>query len=126
MRVSQSSKRQRGVTAIGWIFLLAPVAVVGYAAIRLVTPYSNYFSLVRALEGFAKDNVGNTELTKVAVGDLLSRRFVTEYIEKPSIDQIDIVKNGSGWTVSAEYEEVVPLFFNVSLLLDFRKSVDVQ
>jgi hypothetical protein len=35
-------RKQRGVTTIGWIFLLAPVAVVLYAGIRVAPEYLNY------------------------------------------------------------------------------------
>ncbi|MCS6947328.1 MAG: DUF4845 domain-containing protein [Steroidobacteraceae bacterium] len=118
--------KQRGVTAIGWVFWLAPVFLVVYMAVRLVPVYNNYLGLVRALDGFVKDQAGNTSLTKAQIGDLLSRRFVTEYVEKPSVSEIDIRREGGGWELTAEYEEVVPLFFNISLLVEFNKSVKLE
>ncbi len=46
--------RQVGVTAIGWLFLLTPVAIVVYAGIRLAPVYLNYMKVAKA-----KDQVGN-------------------------------------------------------------------
>ena len=43
-------RKQRGVTMIGWIFLLVPVAVVLYAGIRVVPEYLNYYKVVTALK----------------------------------------------------------------------------
>ena len=43
--------RQLGVTAIGWLFLLTPLAIVIYAGIRLAPVYLNYMKVVRAMEG---------------------------------------------------------------------------
>jgi len=42
--------RQRGITFIGWIVLLIPVASVGYAGIRVVPVYLNYMKVAKALE----------------------------------------------------------------------------
>ena len=43
-------RKQRGVTMIGWIFLLVPMAVVLYAGIRVVPEYLNYYKVVTALK----------------------------------------------------------------------------
>ena len=47
--------RQRGVTAVGWLFLLTPIAIVGYAGIRLAPLYLNYMKVTRALDQVASD-----------------------------------------------------------------------
>ena len=44
-------RRQRGVTMIGWIFLLIPVALVLYAGIRVGPEYLNYYKVVHGNEG---------------------------------------------------------------------------
>ena len=43
-------RRQRGVTFIGWLILLIPVAIVGYVAIRLVPIYLNYMRVAHSVE----------------------------------------------------------------------------
>jgi hypothetical protein len=47
-------------------------------------------------------------------------------VEKPDIKDIDIHREGSHWAVVADYEELAPLFGNVSLLVQFHKQVDIQ
>ena len=42
--------RQRGVTAIGWVFLLIPMAIVIYAGIRIGPIYLDYYKVVQALK----------------------------------------------------------------------------
>ena len=34
---------QRGMTVLGWMLLLIPVAIIGYAGIRVAPIYLNYF-----------------------------------------------------------------------------------
>ena len=43
-------RKQRGVTMIGWIFLLAPMAVVLYAGIRVGPEYLNYYKVLTAMK----------------------------------------------------------------------------
>jgi hypothetical protein len=42
--------RQLGVTAIGWLFLLTPLAIVVYAGIRLAPVYLNYMKVAKAMD----------------------------------------------------------------------------
>ena len=48
-------RRQRGVTTIGWIFLLIPVALVLYAGIRVGPEYMDYYKVVQALKETATE-----------------------------------------------------------------------
>lgn len=121
-----SAHRQRGVTAIGWVFLLVPIFVLGYVAMRCITPFNNYMAVIRALDNFAKDNSGNGALTKDQLKDYLSRKWTTEYIDKPNIEDLAITRKEGGWQIDANYEQVVPLFYNVSLLFEFEKSVEFK
>jgi len=42
-------KSQRGITVLGWMLLLIPVGIIGYAAIRVAPFYLNYFRVVKVL-----------------------------------------------------------------------------
>ena len=42
--------RQAGITFIGWLFLLVPVAIVGYAGIRLLPVYLTYMKVAKAVQ----------------------------------------------------------------------------
>jgi hypothetical protein len=126
MHSKLTAHRQRGVTAIGWVFLLLPIFILGYVAMRCISPFSNYMALNRALDNFAKDNAGNGALTKDQLKDYLSRKWVSEYIEKPDVEDLAITRKEGGWQIDANYEQVVPLFYNVSLLFEFEKSVEFK
>jgi hypothetical protein len=126
MQTRLSSHRQRGVTAIGWVFLLTPIFILGYVAMRCITPFNNYMAVTRALDNFAKENDGNGTMTKDQLKDYLSRRWVTEYIDDPNIENLAITKKDGGWRIEANYEQVVPLFYNVSLLFEFDKTVEFK
>jgi hypothetical protein len=115
-------QRQNGITFIGWLFLLVPVAIVVYAGIRVTPIYLNYFKVVKALQQVAADNSEEQQVNMLAVQKDLEHRFDIDTINNPTLDQVKLQRNGRERMLRAEYEEYVPLFANISLRLSF----DVQ
>ena len=56
----------------------------------------------------------------------LEKHFDIESIDDPTTKDIDIHREGEHWVAIADYEDVAPLFGNVSLLVQFHKEVEVQ
>ena len=48
-------RRQRGVTMIGWVFLLIPMALTLYAAIRIGPVYLNYWRIIDSMQKTATE-----------------------------------------------------------------------
>ena len=119
-------KSQRGVTLIGWVILLAPVGVLVYAGIRLAPVYINYYRVVEALKQQAVDSKDESQINPEAVHHALEKRFDIGYVDHPSAKDIDVHRDGDHWVAVADYEDVAPLFWNVSLLVQFNKQVDLQ
>jgi hypothetical protein len=120
-------RRQRGVTAIGWVFLLIPVAIVLYAGIRVVPEYLGYYKLVSAMKETASQLKSDETLDPKTVTRALERRFDTGYVEAVKPEDIVVAKNDDGiWTMTADYEDTVPLFGSLSLLMAFNKTVAIE
>src|SRR5258706_8173726 len=77
-------KSQRGVTFIGWLVLLTPVAVLVYAGIRLTPIYLNYFHVVRSLEQTAAEAKDDPQINPVSVRSAIEKRFDVEYVDRPA------------------------------------------
>jgi Domain of unknown function (DUF4845) len=120
-------RRQRGVTFLGWLFLLLPAAVVAYAGIRVAPVYLNYMRVAHSLDETASSvNVGEgTPIDRQSIYNTLSRHFEVESIDFPSVKDITIQRDGSSWVIEAKYQDVAPLFANVSLLFDFDKVAHI-
>jgi hypothetical protein len=119
-------RKQRGVTMIGWIFLMIPIAVVVYAGIRVGPEYLNYYKVVTALKDTAKQLEPDTTVTPNGIRTIIERRFDTGYVNVPKARDLDIVKVENGWEVTADYESTVPLFGNLFLTMTFKKSVVIN
>ena len=119
-------RRQRGVTAIGWVFLLIPVALVLYGGIRVAPHYMNYYKVVQALKKTAVELASDETLSATAIRAALEKRFDVGYIDTPNAKDVVITRGDAGWTVGADYEAVVPMMGNLFLLMQFQSSVVID
>jgi hypothetical protein len=117
--------RQRGVTAIGWIILMVPFALVGYAGIRLAPVYLNYMKVVRALDDVASDPDGSS-MNAEAIRTKIDRHFEIDMVDYPTAKDIKITREGVTWSVEAAYEDDAPLFSNISLHVVFDKLIHTR
>ena len=113
--------RQAGITVIGWIVLLTPLAIVLYAGLRLAPFYMNHMKVVKALDQTAEEFRGDTGANATLIRNSLARRFDIDIINNPKDTEIQVRKAGSGWDLATDYEQVVPLVANVQLLVVFQK-----
>ena len=120
-------RKQRGVTMIGWIFLLAPMAVVLYAGIRVIPEYLNYYKVVTALKETAAQLKGDDTLSPAGIRAAVEKRFDTGYVEEPNVKDIAVAKGEQGdWAMTTDYEKVVPLFGNLHLIMVFKTTVVIN
>ena len=116
--------RQLGVTAIGWLFLLTPVAIVVYAGIRLAPVYLNYMKVAKAMDqvgGELKEGGVNPQ----SIRTIIDRHFEIDMVDYPTTKDMKITKDGGSWIVESQYDDEAPLFANLSLRVTFDKKVKV-
>jgi hypothetical protein len=115
--------RQQGVTAIGWLVLLTPFAIVGYAGMRLAPVYLNYMKVVRAIDNAASTAKGGGAGDATAIRTAIDRHFEIDMVDFPTIKDIQVRREGGAWVIEAKYDDEAPLFGNVSLHVLFDKTV---
>lgn len=118
--------RQTGITFIGWLFIIVPIALVGYAGIRLTPVLLNYMKVSQALERTATQLASDETLSARTIRVALEKQFGIDGIDYPSVKDIDIHKDGAAWIMRAEYDDLAPLFANASILLKFDKVATID
>jgi Domain of unknown function (DUF4845) len=113
--------RQQGVTAIGWLILLTPFAILIYAGIRLAPVYLNYMKVVRAIDQAASTGKSSA-VDSTAIRIAIDRHFEIDMVEYPTIKDIQIRRDAGAWLIEAKYDDEAPLFGNVSLHVTFDKT----
>ena len=109
--------KQRGVTISGlmvWGIIISLVAVLG---MKVVPEYIAYYKIVKSVKSVAANASGKT------VAEI--RSAYDKYADVNVIDTItaadlDISKEGNDIVIAFGYEKRIPLFYNISLLIDFQ------
>lgn len=118
-------KHQRGITTLGWIILLIPVAIVFYAGLRLTPVYLNYMKVVHTLEQVSTE-VPNETATEGGLRYACEKHFNIESVEYPDSKDLKIKRINSNWQIEANYDDQAPLFSNIFILVTFDKVVKVK
>jgi len=116
--------RQKGVTAIGWLFLLAPLAIVIYAGIRLAPVYLNYMKVVKAMDG-AVTELKAGGVNPQSIRNTIDKHFEIDMVDYPTTKDMKITRDGAVWLVESQYDDDAPLFANLSLHVVFDKKVKI-
>jgi hypothetical protein len=120
--------RQSGMTMIGWLLVMIPVGIVIYAGIRLAPIYLNYYRVVQSLHQLAAESKGTEggPQSAAALRISLGKRFDVQYVEHPTAAEINFSRVDGNWVATADYEDLAPLFGNVSLIAQFHTDVVLQ
>ena len=118
-------KHQRGVTAIGWLILLTPVAILIYAGIRVGPLYLNYMNVVHNLNLVASE-VDNGSATASGIRTAVEKHFNVDYINYPDVKDLKITRENTTWLIEANYDDQAPLFANIAILVTFDKTVKLK
>jgi hypothetical protein len=118
-------QRQRGMTVIGMLCIVAMAGVLVYAGIRLVPVYLNYMNIVRAMQATASEYKGETS-DPGALRASLERHWEIETISAVDYTDIEITRDDSGISLHVAYDDAVPYFGNLSLAAHFDKTVKVK
>jgi len=117
--------KQTGVTFIGWLFLLAPLAIVGYAGMRLTPIYLNWMKVAKTLEQVKAEIKDSGNISQQQVSRAVENHLDIEGVEFPSVKDIKVTRQGRSWVIQAAYDDQAPLFANIFILVSFDKTVTV-
>lgn len=110
-------KRQAGISLIGFLFVAAVVIVVALVAFRTVPSYIEYYTVKTAVDGALKDTPDGSP---VLVRKAFERRIGADYVDSVSWQDLQVSKQGNDIVGNITWEKRLPLFYNVSLLLEFE------
>jgi Tfp pilus assembly major pilin PilA len=120
----QRPNKQKGMTAIGWLLVIAIVAIFALMLLKLMPVYLEGYKITSALDALATDasvrGKNPNELKKV-----LLRRFDIDSIYDIKSDDINITRSSNGYSVEIDYEPRVSFIGNLYFVVVFDKTVEV-
>lgn len=112
-------KNQRGVTLSGlmiWGIIIAMVAILG---MKLVPEVIDYYKIKKIVASTAANASGKTV---PEIRAIYGKYADVDHIQTITPADLDISKEGNEVVIAFAYEKRIPLFGNVSLLIDFEGS----
>ena len=118
-------RRERGMTTLGLIILVAFVGLFAFAGIRLTPVYLNYMKVLGVINGVHEEFDGANP-TRSAIRSSISRRFDVESVSELTAREVTVTTVDGGFEVRAQYNHVAPFIANVSFSVAFDKAVLVR
>ncbi len=117
-------RRQAGITLIGFLVLASLFGLVGFAGLKLVPMYMQYYRLDTVLSDVQKELDGRNP-TPGQIRTALNRRFDVEGIQLPR-DSVNITQSRNGYSVQIQYESRARYIADIWLLVTFDKQVEIR
>ena len=116
-------KKQRGVALSGLLFWSLVIVLGATLGLKVAPTYIEYYKILKDAKATAA-KVG----PESTVADV--RRAFEKFAEVDHLDfqssQLDISKDGGKIVIEFGYEKRIPLFANVSLIIDYKGSTAGQ
>ena len=113
-------KYQRGVALSGLIFWGIVIALVAVLGMKVTPTAIEYFKLVKIIKTIASQT--GPETTVPDIRKSFERFADVDYITDFKATDLEISKDGGKVVIEFAYEKKIPLFANVSLLIDYSGS----
>ena len=114
-------KRQRGMGFAGVLAVLVGIIFLAIIGMKMVPAYLEYFAIKQAVAAITQGG----QLRNATVADVRKafelRQAVDDFTSVGPKD-LEITKDGSEIVISFAYERRIPLFYNISILIDFAGS----
>lgn len=120
MAGDRMKKQQLGVTLTGLMLSAVVIAILALLGLKVVPEYMEYGKIVSAINKVA--NSSNASTSVADVRRAFDRQADVDYIAAIKASDLDISKESGAIVISFAYEKRIPLFANVTLLLEFESS----
>ena len=115
-------QQQQGMTAIGWVGILALIALVTLFALRLIPVYLASFNVSSILSS-VEEEYSHKDVTPLEITKTLMKRLDINMVTDVTKDDIFIERTGKALQVEIDYEVRKSLMGNVDIVVYFNKSI---
>ena len=118
----KSLKKAQGITLIGFVFVLAILGFFLYAGMQIGPVYMDHFSVVKTMKAEAQESTGKNPGQIKAE---MMKRLDISYVQHVKANDFKVLR-GNGRELHVEYTVIKPLFYNLSFLMVFKDSVQLD
>jgi hypothetical protein len=122
--MKSSPQRQQGLTLLSIAFILALIAFFVLLFLKIVPIYIDHSKVINALAALEQATDIQTK-SEHEVRQSLDKRFSMNYVYDVTQDDIKVTKHGNYLKVQIEYETIVNMFGNLSVLAEFNDVIEM-
>ena len=117
---------QKGLTLIGFGFVLIVAGFFAYAAMKLIPCYTEYFGVVKSMKSL-QSHAGIETATIEDIRRQLNVNFDLQYVDERSIPDknIQLITANGQHKLRIFYDKDLPFVYNIDLLVHFDHTVDL-
>jgi 3-hydroxyacyl-CoA dehydrogenase len=113
----QQLKQQQGMTFIGAVLVIAAIMCFAVVGMKVAPAYMEYNNVKNSVKKINSANAGG-RMSKSEINEAFGKSASIDNIQ--SISAADLVVDSG--VVRAEYQKVIPIVGNASVLLDFNTA----
>ena len=111
--------KQKGLTLTGLVLWGIVIALVALLGMKVGPEYLTYYNILKSVKSISAVSSGKTV---PEIRSEFDRYANINYQETIKGADLDVSKEGNQVVIGFSYEKRIPLFYNVSLLIDFQGS----
>lgn len=115
---------QKGMTAIGWLLVLAIAAIFALVVIKLIPVYLDGYKIASSMDSLATDSSAHGK-SPGELKKMLLKRLDINMIYDIKAEDISITRDQGGYSVEIDYEPRIPMIGNLYVVVVFDKTVVV-
>ena len=119
----QSIQRQKGLSAIGWLFILTVFGFSLLIGFKLGGHYLDNRFVVSTLKTLA-DNPDLPRMSSADIRSSLKKTFAINNVRGKPVESVKVSKGSKGILVSVKYEERIHILHNIDVVLTFNSVLD--
>jgi Tfp pilus assembly major pilin PilA len=116
-----NGNKQTGMTFIGLVLVIATVVFLATIGMKVVPAYIEFSGVKKIVKRIASESNFN-EMSKKNVADAFDKAASADYVTVIKGADLILEKGTTGNVVRAEYQVVLPIVANASVLLDFNAT----
>lgn len=113
-------KRQRGLSFWGFLFVAILAAFALLLGFKVTPSVVEYFGIKKAITTVASEATAGTTVSEIRAA-FMRRQAIDDFSSVDGKD-LDIGKEGGEVVISVAYDKRIPLFANVSLLIEYEAT----
>lgn len=117
-------QKQRGLTMISWVFVLAILAFCGLFVFGVVPMYAENMYVVKALRSFSEPGMQVNQMSDSEIKKRILNFYLVNNVRADGPKNIVIDRKAKSVLVTIDYESRANLFWNIDIVTSFKNHLD--